>query len=171
MDAADEPDGGSSTVADRKPPMLNEHSAPAGYLARLERDPNFAYPGRQDWNFDHRQLRAVNDEENRTPYVSDTPGHDVWGDGNDCEDFAIRKMERLMRETGAPRGAFRFAAVDLWGRQHAVLIVGDSYVLDNLTDEIYQISAYPGNLLAMEDENGKWRGVTRKTLTWEDLVK
>ena len=133
---------------------------PLGYVDLLRREPDLAYPGSEPWETDIALLRSVNDRINRLPYAPDEPGEDAWGIGSDCEDYALLKMAALLR-LGVPRGAMRLAVVDLWGQSHAVLIVGNVYVLDSLTRDIYLTGAYPAAFVAVESAEG-WLPATRR---------
>jgi predicted transglutaminase-like cysteine proteinase len=89
-----------------------------------------------------KTLKRVNSAINRKIQPRADRGIDVWtleASYGDCEDYAITKRSRLIRE-GLPAGALRLAfAKTARGENHAVLIVrtdkGD-FVLDNLTSSI-----------------------------------
>jgi predicted transglutaminase-like cysteine proteinase len=136
------------------PALSQSFPTPRGYAGMIEREPDLTYPGRQNWRVDMDLLRRVNDHVNANPYVPDDDG-DRWGVGSDCEDYAVLKMATLM-QLGVPRGAMRLAIVDLWGVAHAVLIVNDIWILDNLTSTIYNVFRYPGDFIGSEDK-GVWR--------------
>ncbi|HEX8375579.1 MAG TPA: transglutaminase-like cysteine peptidase, partial [Geminicoccaceae bacterium] len=91
-----------------------------------------------------------------------TPVAGVGGRG-DCDDFALTKLHRLLRQ-GWPRDALRLTSATLPdGQEHLVLAVrtdrGD-YVLDNLRPAPFPWTALPYRWVAQEvPGSGAWRTV------------
>ena len=89
-------------------------------------------------------IRKINAQVNSSMKWERDP-HDIWkmgGRRGDCEDIALTKRARMIRE-GAPAGSLRMAlVVTPSGQEHAVLVLktpsGDM-VLDNRTDEILPV--------------------------------
>jgi len=101
------------------------------------------------------QLRAINTEMNKRPYISDQVNWnlpDYWATplqflqkGGDCEDFAIAKYMAL-RDLGVPVDDMRIVVLnDLNLRiAHAVLAVyvtADPYILDNQISKVVPASS------------------------------
>jgi predicted transglutaminase-like cysteine proteinase len=82
-------------------------------------------------------------------------GNDIWGVGSDCEDYAVRKLEDLL-DAGVPRGALRLAIARVDQRGHAVLVIRDEWILDNLHDEILRRGENGFRIEAWETEGGDW---------------
>lgn len=83
-----------------------------------------------------KTVEQVNTKANARRYRAEKL--DVWDNGNDCEDYAIRKR-RSLRQAGIPDGAMRYAQGKVRGELHVVLIVrteGGDMILDNLTSKI-----------------------------------
>ncbi len=130
------------------------YPTPAGHGALLARAPELAYDGWAAWPVDMALLRRVNREVNAA--MSYRPEQrDVWGVGADCEDYALRKLARLL-EAGVPRGALRFAIARVGGRGHAVLLVRGLWVLDNRSDAPYRLDRSDLRLAARETTGGRW---------------
>lgn len=102
-----------------------------------------------------RQLEAVNQYVNQTPYQSDPARYgmvDYWatpaeffGRTGDCEDYAIAKYLSL-RQLGWPASHLRILVLNNEVRRelHAVLVAyhgGTAYVLDNLNGAVIEQSA------------------------------
>ena len=130
------------------------YPSPGGHTAWLAERPQLAFQGWAHWRADMTLLRRVNREVNAAMDYRAEPD-DVWGAGSDCEDFAVRKLEALLA-AGVPRGALRLAIARLDGRGHAVLVVGDTWVLDNSRDDPFRLDRSPLRLEAWETKDGRW---------------
>jgi Predicted periplasmic protein len=101
------------------------------------------------------QLRAVNEEMNRRPYVTDldnwrqedhwsTPG-EFFAHSGDCEDFAIAKYLSL-RRLGWTGESLRIAAVfdTRLNIGHAIVVVengGRTWILDNQIPDVVEVAS------------------------------
>lgn len=110
------------------------------------------------------RLIKINKEINARIKFRDDQGADVWEVGDregDCEDYAIRKLQTLVRDHGFPRGALTLAACRLdYGRGHAVLLVHSDrgvYVLDNLTYRVMPWRQLPYRWVAREEPGAPFR--------------
>ncbi|MEO3430014.1 transglutaminase-like cysteine peptidase [Pelagibius sp. CAU 1746] len=110
------------------------------------------------------QLAKVNKEINARIQFRDDTGQDFWEIGDragDCEDYAIRKLQTLIRQHSFPRGALTLAACRLdRGRGHAVLLVHSDrgvYVLDNLTHRVMPWRDLPYRWVAREEPGSPFR--------------
>lgn len=127
---------------------------PPGHVDWLSRQPELVFKGWSAWKTDMGLLRRVNRSINGS-MVYQPEADDAWGIGADCEDFAIRKLEALL-VAGVPRGALRLATARVKGQGHAVLVVRDFWVLDNLRDEPFRRDMSELKILAWETVGGKW---------------
>lgn len=86
-------------------------------------------------------LKLINTKINMCPYKSDPERYGVaefWdeidGDGGDCDDYAVAKLQELKRR-GMPVSAMRLATCYVeTGEYHCVLLIdldGQTWVLDN----------------------------------------
>jgi predicted transglutaminase-like cysteine proteinase len=87
------------------------------------------------------QLQCVTRETNKSIAIVDDLDHygvdDVWvenpADGKgDCEDFALTKA-RVLQQLGWSASRMQLAVFGYGKQAHAVLVVDDTYVLDNLS--------------------------------------
>jgi predicted transglutaminase-like cysteine proteinase len=117
------------------------------------------------------ELREINTEMNKRPYVPDAVNWslpDYWATpfqflqkGGDCEDFAIAKYMAL-RELGVPAVSMRVVVLnDLnLGIAHAVLAVyidGNPYILDNQISKVVPASSiHHYQPVYSINENGWW---------------
>lgn len=118
-----------------------------------------------------RQIEIINDEVNRSPYITDPENwglRDYWAavaeflrrDG-DCEDYAITKYEAL-KSLGFPRSAMRIVVVqdENLNIAHAVLSVdfeGRTLILDNQALAVLPDSAiYHYRPVFSINESGWW---------------
>ena len=147
---------------------MTDYPPPPGYVALLARRPDLAFTGREPWPVDLALLRHVNRDVNRSMTYRAEPV-DVWGEGSDCEDFALAKLEAL-QAAGVPRGAMRFAACRVDGRGHAVLVVNEEWVLTNGRDDVFSRHRSKLRLEAWEAEGGRWERIG-STATLADLVR
>ncbi len=101
------------------------------------------------------QLQCVTRETNKAIVVTDDLDHygvdDVWvespADGKgDCEDFALTKA-RLLQQLGWSPSRMQLAVFGYGKQAHAVLLIDDKYVLDNLTPWV-----------------GRWKGYSPKAM-------
>lgn len=107
------------------------------------------------------KLKRVNSAVNRKIRPRNDRTIDTWtleASYGDCEDYAITKRARLIKE-GIPAGALRLAfAKTRKGENHAVLVVrtdkGD-YVLDNLVSSIRPIAQSGLRFISMSTANPK----------------
>lgn len=145
---------------------------PAGYQAWIAAHPDLMRPAATPageaatWRLDRALLARVNREVNaRMPWRPDEAG-DVWGDGSDCEDAAIAKLEVLLA-AGVPRWELRLAAWRVPGGSggHAVLIAANRYVLDQRRLTLYRLHDLPFSVIFWEAGAGLWEPafVTRIT--------
>jgi predicted transglutaminase-like cysteine proteinase len=127
---------------------------PPGHAELLAKRPDLAFTRWVSWETDFDLLERVNLDVNASmTYRPD--GNDIWGVGSDCEDYAVRKLETLLR-AGVPRGALRLAIARVDQRGHAVLVVRDEWILDNLHDEILRRGENGFRIEAWETEGGNW---------------
>ncbi len=105
------------------------------------------------------KLRRVNNTVNATMRPVHDGAVDVWtanASQGDCEEFALAKRERLIRE-GVPASSLRLAYVRTQsGIGHAVLVVMTSrgeMVLDVLTHKIKPLSQSGYRLMSMATAN------------------
>lgn len=74
----------------------------------------------------------VNKDINSIPYLSESI--DAWGDGHDCEDYAIEKRRELVT-VGIPRNSMRLACAyteaDFYHAVLAIFAEEGVYILDN----------------------------------------
>ncbi len=72
----------------------------------------------------------------------------------DCDDYALTKRDELIKR-GVPKGALHMAfALMAWGEPHVVLLVDTTEgqkVLDNLTDEVYDLEQMMAQRLSIQD--------------------
>jgi len=132
----------------------SDYPAPPGHAAWLAARPQLAFPGWHYWRTDLDLLRRTNREVNAA-LIYRTEEGDAWGVGADCEDFALRKLETLLA-AGVPRGALRLGIVRVAGEGHAVLVVGDLWVLDNRRDEPFRRDRSALRIEAWETTGGRW---------------
>ena len=101
------------------------------------------------------QLQCVTRETNKAIVVTNDLDHygvdDVWvespADGKgDCEDFALTKA-RLLQQLGWSPSRMQLAVFGYGKQAHAVLLIDDKYVLDNLTPWV-----------------GRWKGYSPKAM-------
>jgi predicted transglutaminase-like cysteine proteinase len=130
------------------------YPTPGGHAAWLAERPHLAFTGWAHWQTDLALLRRVNREVNAAMKYR-PEAEDVWGEGTDCEDYAVRKLEALLA-AGVPRGALRLGIVRLAGEGHAVLVVRDAWVLDNRRDDPFRIDRSPLRIEAWETTGGRW---------------
>jgi predicted transglutaminase-like cysteine proteinase len=144
--------------------------APAAWFALLRQHPEldpaadrFA-PARLTVGRAARLIKVNREVNARIAYRDDVPGRDFWQVGDrqgDCEDYAIRKLQSLIRDHGFPRGALTLAACRLdRGRGHAVLLVHSDrgvYVLDNLTPRVMPWHDLPYRWVAREEPGAPFR--------------
>ena len=127
---------------------------PPGHAELLASRPDLAFTGWVTWEADFDLLERVNRNVNGSmAYRPD--GNDIWGVGSDCEDYALRKLEALL-QAGVPRGALRLAIARVDRRGHAVLVVRDEWILDNLHDEILRRGKNGFRIEAWETDDGNW---------------
>jgi len=124
--------------------------APLGYQLMCLKDPGECSGGgpaqvNADWDI-MAKLRRVNNTVNASMRPVHDGAVDVWtadAKQGDCEEFALAKRERLIRE-GVPASSLRLAYVKTsWGEGHAVLVVETNrgqFVLDVLTHKILPLS-------------------------------
>jgi hypothetical protein len=132
-------------------------TTPKGYTAWLAKRPDMEFPGREEWSpFSLATLASVNRRVNWSMGYRPEPA-DVWGEGQDCEDYAIKKLDALLA-AGVPRGALRLAACAPGGRGtgHAVLIVNEEWILTNGRDDVFNRHRSKLIILAWEDVGGQW---------------
>jgi len=100
----------------------------------------------------HQQIKAVNDLLNAVPYVDDqirfgyagywaaTPER-FFSEGGDCKDYALAKYASL-RALGFPPEKLRITFVfdKVHNVPHAILIVNNTYVLDNQSRDLETIT-------------------------------
>jgi predicted transglutaminase-like cysteine proteinase len=108
-------------------------------------------------------LASVNASINRKPYRQDRikrRSAEVWGMGQDCEEYAIQKRRALIAK-GIPAGALKIAVGTAGRERHAVLIAETTagrLVLDNMTAEILPLSKSAFKVDAMATANpAVWR--------------
>jgi len=101
------------------------------------------------------QLQCVTRETNKAIVITNDLDHygvdDVWvespADGKgDCEDFALTKA-RVLQRLGWSASRMQLAVFGYGKQAHAVLVIDDTYVLDNLTPWV-----------------GRWKGYSPKTM-------
>lgn len=101
------------------------------------------------------QLQCVTRETNKRIVVTNDFDHygidDVWvedpADGKgDCEDFALTKA-RTLQQLGWSASRMQLAVFGYGKQAHAVLLIDDKYVLDNLTPWV-----------------GRWKGYAPKAM-------
>ena len=101
------------------------------------------------------QLQCVTRETNKRIVVANDFDHygidDVWvedpADGKgDCEDFALTKA-RVLQQLGWSASRMQLAVFGYGKQAHAVLVIDDKYVLDNLTPWV-----------------GRWKGYSPKAM-------
>lgn len=127
---------------------------PPGHAELLANRPDLAFTGWVPWETDFALLKRVNRNVNASmTYRPD--GEDIWGVGSDCEDYAVKKLETLLH-AGVPRGALRLAITRVNRRGHAVLVVRDEWVLDNLRDDILRRGENGFRIEAWETHDGIW---------------
>ena len=148
-------------------------AAPGGWLRLIKRHPEF-HPGKfvlsaaasskmREAELDHVQ-RLVN----RSVRFR-LEDRDIWqsaANAGDCEDFAIRKLEILIRHFGWPRGALTIATCYAeTGEAHAVLLAHMTrgvYVLDNRQQPVVPWRSLPYRWLAREEPGSPfalWREI------------
>lgn len=94
----------------------------------------------------------VNDVVNRYRYVNEKD--DIWktpeqfyrDGGGDCEDFAIAKCELLRDEHDVK---LLVAVNTSSGIAHAVLLVDEKFVLDNVRKDVYDLKTFNNNHLPL----------------------
>lgn len=108
-------------------------------------------------------LSSVNASINRKPWRQDRIRRktaEVWGMGQDCEEFAIQKRRALIAK-GVPAGALKIAVGKAGREWHAVLIAETTagrLVLDNMTTEILPLDKSAFKIEAMATANpAVWR--------------
>jgi predicted transglutaminase-like cysteine proteinase len=127
---------------------------PPAHAELLARRPSLEFDGWAPWRVDMQLLSRVNREINAS--MSYRPeAADVWGVGADCEDYAMRKLDALI-DSGVPRGALRLAVARVAGQGHAVLVVRDLWVLDNLRDQPVRLDGTDLRIEAWETTSGRW---------------
>ncbi len=96
------------------------------------------------------QLQCVTRETNKRIAVVDDLDHygvdDVWvenpSDGKgDCEDFVLTKA-RILQQLGWSTSRMQLAVFGYGKQAHAVLVIDDTYVLDNLTPWVGRWKGY-----------------------------
>lgn len=96
------------------------------------------------------QLQCVTRETNKRITITDDLAHygvdDVWvedpPDGKgDCEDFALTKA-RILQQLGWSTSRMQVAVFRYGKQPHAVLLIDDTYVLDNLTPWVGRWKGY-----------------------------
>jgi predicted transglutaminase-like cysteine proteinase len=101
------------------------------------------------------QLQCVTRETNKAIVVTNDLTHygvdDVWVDSpadgkGDCEDFALTKA-RILQRLGWSTSRMQLAVFGYGKQAHAVLVVDNTYVLDNLSPWV-----------------GRWRGYSPKAM-------
>jgi predicted transglutaminase-like cysteine proteinase len=105
------------------------------------------------WPVDHDLLARVNAEVNALPYRADPDGQDTWGENQDCEEYVIAKLERLLA-AGVPRGAMRMMVIMNRKIGHLVLLVGNAMVLDNAAEVPRPLPRYGARVAWMEVLDG-----------------
>jgi len=130
------------------------YPTPPAHADLLARQPDLAFTGWAPWREDLGLLSRVNREVNDAMRYR-AEARDTWGQGADCEDFALRKLEALVA-SGVPRGALRLAIGRVRGRGHAVLVVRDLWVLDNRREEPYRLDGDAPFIAAWESAEGTW---------------
>ncbi|MEO3430218.1 transglutaminase-like cysteine peptidase [Pelagibius sp. CAU 1746] len=130
------------------------YPSPPAYTELLARQPDLAFNDWATWPLDMGLLRRVNRAVNAAMTYR-PEREDVWGEGADCEDYALRKLILLL-QAGVPRGALRLAIVRVKGRGHAVLVVRDLWVMDSLRDDLIRLDGGALRLEAWEVEGGRW---------------
>ncbi|MBB3938011.1 transglutaminase-like cysteine peptidase [Aureimonas phyllosphaerae] len=124
----------------------NNTRAPFAFIRYCVTSPDACRIGQQrtvDWTPGIKALVGhVNRSVNRGIRPVSDRGRDVWQANvavGDCEEFALTKRERLMKE-GMPASALRIAVATTGsGEGHAVLVVSTAdgdFVLDNRNDQI-----------------------------------
>lgn len=118
--------------------------------------------------------QAVQDEVNAFQYKADVPGTDDWDSGQDCENYALGKLRRLV-EAGFPIERLRLATCFVGGtgpanrgEAHCVLVLDapdDHYVLDNRFAMPVLVSALiaGGNTLEVIQKGGG----SREWIKWK----
>ena len=132
----------------------SRYPTPGGHAVWLAERPQLTFKDWEHWRADMALLRRVNREVNAA-LAYRPEADDVWGEGADCEDYAVRKLVALL-ESGVPRGALRLGIVRLVGEGHAVLVVADVWVLDNRRDDPFRIDRSPLSIEAWETKGGGW---------------
>jgi predicted transglutaminase-like cysteine proteinase len=132
----------------------SRYPTPGGHAAWLAERPQLTFKDWEHWRADMALLRRVNREMNAA-LAYRPEADDVWGEGTDCEDYAVRKLVALL-DAGVPRGALRLGIVRLVGEGHAVLVVADVWVLDNRRDDPFRIDRSPLRIEAWETKGGGW---------------
>lgn len=143
--------------------------APAAWFALLRQFPELD-PAREDFTpvkltiARAAELIRVNQDVNAAMTYRDDADRDFWevgGAEGDCEDFAIRKLQELVRDYGFPRGALTLTACRLdRGRGHAVLLVHSDrgvYVMDNLSPRVLPWRRLPYSWVAREEPGSPFR--------------
>lgn len=101
------------------------------------------------------QLQCVTRETNKAIKIADDLDHygvdDVWvenpADGKgDCEDFALTKA-RILQRLGWSTSRMQLAVFGYGKQAHAVLVIDNTYVLDNLSPWV-----------------GRWKGYSPKAM-------
>lgn len=103
------------------------------------------------------QLRCVTRDVNARITATDDLIHygvaDRWvenpADGKgDCEDYALTKA-RLLETLGWAPARMRLAVIRYGAQPHAVLLIDDTYVLDNFSPWVGRLKDYRRNLLGV----------------------
>lgn len=150
---------------------LPARQSPAGFLrymveAQFEKEgqeqfthavKNYDTLDKTAWNEFSKDLKTVidiNEKINSIPYIPDEDNYkedDYWAApqemiahrGGDCEDYAIAKYFALI-QMGFDEKTLKILVVDVPSAHaaHAVLLIGNSLVLNNGISEIYPIQSY-----------------------------